>query len=64
MFRGAIGEADFANAVLDMCAMTVGGKEGTEDGFGALIEAGGLELVRTWRIPGLSNACVEGRVKW
>ncbi|KAM5354447.1 hypothetical protein ACJ41O_001096 [Fusarium nematophilum] len=58
-----VGEADFASAVLDQAVMTMGGKERTEAGFGKMLEAAGLELVRTWRVPGVPGGCVEGRLK-
>ena len=58
-----VGEADFASAVLDQAVMTMGGKERTEAGFGKMLEAAGLELVQTWRAPGVPGGCVEGRLK-
>ena len=58
-----VGEADFASAVLDQAVMTMGGKERTEDGFGKMLEAAGLQLVNVWRVPGVPGACVEGRLK-
>ncbi|RSL56249.1 hypothetical protein CEP53_006842 [Fusarium sp. AF-6] len=58
-----VGEADFASAVLDQAVMTMGGKERTEEGFRKIMEAAGLELVYTWRVPGVPGGCVEGRLK-
>ena len=58
-----VGEADFASAVLDQAVMTMGGKERTEEGFKKILEAAGLELVHTWRVPGVPGGCVEGRLK-
>ena len=58
-----VGEADFAAAVLDQAVMTMGGKERTEAGFEQLFDKGGMELVQTWRVPGVPGACVEGRLK-
>ncbi|RSL68366.1 hypothetical protein CEP54_002842 [Fusarium duplospermum] len=58
-----VGEADFASAVLDQAAMTMGGKERTGKGFRRILEAAGLELVHTWRVPGVPGGCVEGRLK-
>ncbi|KAJ3537753.1 hypothetical protein NM208_g6185 [Fusarium decemcellulare] len=58
-----VGEADFAAAVLDQAVMTMGGKERTEAGFKKMFEAAGLELVQTWRVPGVPGGCVEGRLK-
>jgi len=58
-----VSEADFASAVLDQCVMTMGGKERTEKGFGSLFDQAGLELDKTWRVPGVPGACVEGRLK-
>jgi hypothetical protein len=43
--------------------MTMGGKERTENGFRAIMEPAGLELVKVWRIPGVPGGCVEGRLK-
>ncbi|RSL93370.1 hypothetical protein CDV31_014752 [Fusarium ambrosium] len=56
-------EADFASAVLDQAVMTMGGKERTEEGFRKIMEAAGLELVYTWRVPGVPGGCVEGRLR-
>ncbi|KAJ4322376.1 hypothetical protein N0V84_004847 [Fusarium piperis] len=58
-----VGEADFASAVLDQAVMTMGGKERTEEGFRKILGAAGLELVQTWRVPGVPGGCVEGRLK-
>lgn len=58
-----VGEADFPAAILDQCVMTMGGKERTENGFRAIMEPAGLELVKVWRIPGVPGGCVEGRLK-
>lgn len=58
-----VNEATFASAVLDQAVMSMGGKERTEDGFKKLFEAAGLELVQTWRAPGVPGGCVEGRLK-
>ncbi|KAH8660019.1 O-methyltransferase-domain-containing protein [Xylariales sp. PMI_506] len=58
-----VGEADFPAAVLDQAVMSMGGKERTEAGFGKLFDAAGLELVRTWRVPGVPGGCVEARLK-
>ncbi|KAG5746041.1 hypothetical protein H9Q70_011260 [Fusarium xylarioides] len=58
-----VGEADFASAVLDQAVMTMGGKERTEAGFQKMFDASGLELVRTWRVPGVPGGCVEARLK-
>ncbi|RMJ09789.1 hypothetical protein BHE90_013890 [Fusarium euwallaceae] len=58
-----VGEADFASAVLDQAVMTMGGKERTEEGFKKILEAAGLELVHTWRVPAVPGGCVEGRLK-
>ncbi|KAF4495588.1 O-methyltransferase B [Fusarium agapanthi] len=58
-----VGEADFASAVLDQAVMTMGGKERTEAGFQKMFEASGLELVKTWRVPGVPGGCVEARLK-
>ncbi|PNP83461.1 hypothetical protein FNYG_03024 [Fusarium nygamai] len=56
-------EADFASAVLDQAVMTMGGKERTEAGFQKMFDASGLELVKTWRVPGVPGGCVEARLK-
>ncbi|KAG4278560.1 hypothetical protein FPRO04_06615 [Fusarium proliferatum] len=56
-----VGEADFASAVLDQAVMTMGGKERTEAGFQKMFDASGLELVKTWRVPGVPGGCVEAR---
>ena len=56
-------EVDLGAAVLDQCVMSIGGKERTEEGFRKIFEAAGLELVRVWRVPGVTGACVEGRLK-
>ncbi|EWZ35847.1 hypothetical protein FOZG_11661 [Fusarium oxysporum Fo47] len=58
-----VGEADFASAVLDQAVMTMGGKERTEAGFQKMFDAAGLELVKTWRAPGVPGGCVEARLK-
>ncbi|KAI1024669.1 hypothetical protein LB503_007306 [Fusarium chuoi] len=58
-----VGEADFASAVLDQAVMTMGGKERTEAGFQKMFDASGLELVKTWRVPGVPGGCVEARLK-
>jgi O-methyltransferase domain len=58
-----VGEADFPAAILDQCVMTMGGKERTENGFRAIMEPAGLELVKVWRIPGVPGGCVEGRLE-
>ncbi|KAF5606360.1 O-methyltransferase B [Fusarium pseudocircinatum] len=58
-----VGEADFASAVLDQAVMTMGGKERTEAGFQKIFDASGLELVKTWRVPGVPGGCVEARLK-
>ncbi|KAK1780272.1 hypothetical protein QBC45DRAFT_431795 [Copromyces sp. CBS 386.78] len=58
-----VGEADLGAAVLDQCVMSIGGKERTEEGFRNIFEAAGLELVKVWRVPGVTGACVEGRLK-
>ncbi|KAH6900570.1 S-adenosyl-L-methionine-dependent methyltransferase [Thelonectria olida] len=58
-----VGEADFASAVLDQAVMTMGGKERTEAGFQKMFGAAGLELVQTWRVPGVPGGCVEARLK-
>ena len=58
-----VDEATFPAAVLDLCVMAMGGKERTEEGFGRLFAESGLEFVRTWRVPGVPGACVEGRLK-
>ncbi|KAL6365452.1 hypothetical protein LRP88_01446 [Fusarium phalaenopsidis] len=58
-----VGEADFASAVLDQAVMTMGGKERTEEGFKKILEAAGLELIHTWRVPGVPGGCAEGRLK-
>ena len=58
-----VDEASFAAAVLDQAVMTMGGKERTEEGFRKIFEAAGLELVKTWRVPGVPGGCVEGRLK-
>ncbi|KAJ4257388.1 hypothetical protein NW762_008508 [Fusarium torreyae] len=58
-----VGEADFASAVLDQAVMTMGGKERTEAGFQKMFDAAGLELVRTWRAPGVPGGCVEAKLK-
>lgn len=58
-----VGEHDFASAVLDQAVMTMGGKERTESGFQKMFEAAGLELVQTWRAPGVPGGCVEARLK-
>ncbi|CCT73670.1 related to O-methyltransferase B [Fusarium fujikuroi] len=58
-----VGEADFASAVLDQAVMTMGGKERTEAGFQKMFDASGLELVKTWRMPGVPGGCVEARLK-
>ncbi|KAK1757099.1 O-methyltransferase B [Echria macrotheca] len=58
-----VGEHDFASAVLDQAVMTMGGKERTEEGFRSMLEAAGLELVQTWRAPGVPGGCVEGRLR-
>ncbi|KAK2690474.1 hypothetical protein QWA68_011315 [Fusarium oxysporum] len=57
-----VGEADFASAVLDQAVMTMGGKERTEAGFQKMFDAAGLELVKTWRAPGVPGGCVEARL--
>jgi hypothetical protein len=57
-----VGEADFPAAVLDQAVMTMGGKERTEEGFRKLFESAGIELVKTWRVPGVPGACVEGKL--
>ncbi|KAJ4361374.1 hypothetical protein N0V85_009412, partial [Neurospora sp. IMI 360204] len=49
--------------VLDQCVMSIGGKERTEEGFRKIFEGAGLELVKVWRVPGVTGACVEGRLK-
>ncbi|KAF5612641.1 O-methyltransferase B [Fusarium tjaetaba] len=58
-----VGEADFASAVLDQAVMTMGGKERTEAGFQKMFDASGLELFKTWRVPGVPGGCVEARLK-
>ncbi|KAF4442844.1 hypothetical protein F53441_11634 [Fusarium austroafricanum] len=58
-----VGEADFASAVLDQAVMTMGGKERTEAGFQKMFDASGLELVKTWRVPGVPGGCVEAKLK-
>jgi hypothetical protein len=58
-----VGEADFPAAVLDRAVMTMGGKERTEEGFMKLLESAGMEFVKTWIVPGVPGACVEGRLK-
>jgi hypothetical protein len=58
-----VGELEFPAAVLDQCVFAMGGKERTEVGFKALLEGAGMELVQTWRVPGVPGACVEGRLK-
>ncbi|KAF4964685.1 hypothetical protein FSARC_7392 [Fusarium sarcochroum] len=58
-----VGEADFASAVLDQAVMTMGGKERTEAGFQKMLDAAGLELVQTWRAPGVPGGCVEAKLK-
>ncbi|KAH7158596.1 O-methyltransferase-domain-containing protein [Fusarium sp. MPI-SDFR-AT-0072] len=58
-----VGEADFASAVLDQAVMTMGGKERTEARFQKMFDAAGLELVKTWRAPGVPGGCVEARLK-
>ncbi|RBR17231.1 hypothetical protein FVER53590_10263 [Fusarium verticillioides] len=58
-----VGEADFASAVLDQAVMTMGGKERTEAGFQKIFDTSGLELVKTWRLPGVPGGCVEARLK-
>ncbi|KAF5721260.1 O-methyltransferase B [Fusarium mundagurra] len=58
-----VGEADFASAVLDQAVMTMGGKERTEAGFQKMFDASGLELVKTWHVPGVPGGCVEARLK-
>ena len=58
-----VGEADFAFAVLDQAVMTMGGKERTEAGFQKMFDASGLELVKTWRVPGVPGGCVEARLE-
>lgn len=57
-----MGEADVGAVVLDQCVMSIGGKERTEEGFRKLFKAAGLELVKVWRVPGVTGACVEGRL--
>lgn len=58
-----VDETNFAAAVLDQAVMAMGGKERTEEGFKKIFEAAGLELVKTWRAPGVPGGCVEGRLK-
>ncbi|KAF5703046.1 O-methyltransferase B [Fusarium globosum] len=58
-----VGEGDFASAVLDQAVMTMGGKERTEAGFKKMFDASGLELVNSWRVPGVPGGCVEARLK-
>lgn len=58
-----VGEHDFASAVLDQAVMTMGGKERTEAGFQKMFDAAGLELVKTWRAPGVPGGCVEAKLK-
>lgn len=57
-----VGEADFPAAVLDQAVMTMGGKERTEEGFRKLFESAGIKLIKTWRVPGVPGACIEGRL--
>lgn len=58
-----VGEADLGATVLDQCVMSIGGKERTEEGFRKIFDAAGLDLVKVWRAPGVTGACVEGRLK-
>ncbi|KAK0386964.1 hypothetical protein NLU13_5277 [Sarocladium strictum] len=58
-----VSEADFPSAVMDQAVMTMGGKERTEAGFAKLLDAAGLQLVQTWRAPGVPGACVEAKLK-
>lgn len=58
-----VGEADLGAAVLDQWVMSIGGKERTEEGFRKIFEGAGLELVKVWRVPGVTGACVEGRLQ-
>lgn len=55
-------EADLPAAVMDVCVMTMGGKERTEEGFKFILEAAGLELLKVWKASFGAGALVEARL--
>lgn len=54
--------ADLPIAAMDIGIFNMGGKERSEDGFRTILEAAGLEYVKTYRSDGGFGAIVEGRL--
>ncbi|KAG2021815.1 hypothetical protein GB937_004363 [Aspergillus fischeri] len=55
--------ATMSNAYMDHTMMTFAGVERTEKNFANLLDQAGLNLVKTWRAPGVPVGVVEARLK-
>ena len=61
-FPARAGPDELPIAAWDITMLTMGGKERSEDGFKAILEAAGLEYVKTYRAEGEFGAIVEARL--